>query len=149
MDVKTASFDAYEAKTPSSIASSPRAPFTEDSDRTCASLQQTAAQLEASTEAATPKPPPIAHILHDVWLGLRHTRRDTDGLHGVLQLIHAHVCELHQELVHLTTEMARQQQAADINLMEKDCEIRTAQSEAAAYSLAANTRAAAVAELQS
>lgn len=146
MDVQAVSGDAHDAKTPSSIASTPRASPLLDKDGKSADLHK--AQIGTIANPVTPRTPPTAHMLHDLWLAARHSRRDTDGLHGVLQIVHGHIRELQQELASLAAEMVRQQQAAEIRLMEKDCEIRLVQSEAAAYSLATQARTATVAALQ-
>ena len=148
MEAPAASGDVHEAKTPSSIASTPRTSPILDKDGKSADLRKTAAQIQTIANPVTPRTPPTAHMLHDLWLAARHSRRDTDGLHGVLQIVQGHIRELQQELASLAAEMVRQQQAAEIRLMEKECEIRLVQSEAAAYSLAAQARTATVHALQ-
>ena len=123
------------AKTPSSIASSPRG-------------RDRPSPPQPPSSPTPPTPPPLSHLLHDLWLTARHARRNTDGLHGVLHIVHAHTTQLHAELAAFSEQVCRQQQATEIRLMEKDCEIRIAQAEAASYSMTAKARSATVLSLQ-
>ena len=148
MGTKEASFDVYDAKTPSSIASSPRDVEDLTSDQTSTTLRRAAAQLASSTAPDSPCTPPTAYALHDLWLAARHTRRDAEGLHGVLQIVQGHIHDLRQELVSVAAEMERQEQAHKIKMMEKQCEIRLLESESTAYSMAAMARVATVTSLQ-
>ncbi len=143
-----ASFDYYDAKTPSSLASSPRDPEGPTSDQTTTTLRRAAARLASSTGPDSPVTPPTAYVLHNLWLAARHTRRDAEGLLGILQIVQGHINDLQQELVSVAAEMERQEQAHDIKMMEQDCEIRLLQAESTAYSMAAMARTATVASLQ-
>ncbi len=142
------SFDYYDAKTPSSLASSPRDPEALSNDQTSTTLRRAAARLTSSTAPDSPRTPPAAYVLHDLWLAARHTRRDAEGLHGILQIVQSHIHDLQQELVSVAAEMVRQEQAHDIKMMEKQCEIRLLEAESTAFSMAAMARTATVASLQ-
>ncbi|KAH7622424.1 hypothetical protein NADE_005010 [Nannochloris sp. 'desiccata'] len=147
MGTKAASFDDCDAKTPSSLAS-PRDPVGLNNDQTPTTLLRAAAQLASSTAPDSPRTPPAAYVLHDLWLAARHTRRDAEGLHGVLQIVQGHIHDLQQELLSVTAEMERQEQAHGIKMMKKQCEIRLLEAESTAYSMAAMARTATVASLQ-
>jgi hypothetical protein len=86
--------------------------------------------------------------MQSLCLQARAVGTDAASVRGVLQLVRGHLGELQQTLAGLQQEAARQRRLADIQLMEKDCEARLAQSEAASYQLAARARGAAVATLQ-
>jgi len=148
MGTKAASFEYYDAKTPSSLASSPRNPDGFNSDQTPTTLRHAAARLASSTAPDSPRTPPAAYVLHDLCLAARHTRRDAEGLHGILQIVQGHINDLQQELTSVATEMERQEQAYDIKMVEKQCEIRLLEAESTAYSMAAMARTATVASLQ-
>lgn len=75
-------------------------------------------------------------------------RVDAASMHDILRLVRGHVVELQQRLAALQGEAARQRRLEEIFIMEKDCEARLAQSEAASYKFAAEAQAAALATLQ-
>jgi hypothetical protein len=148
MGTKAASLDDYDAKTPSSLASSPRDLDDLNSDQTPTTLRHAAARLASSTAPDSPRTPPAAYVLHDLWLAARHTRKDAEELHGILQIVQGHIHDLQQELTSVAAEMERQEQAHAIKMVEKQCEIRLLEAESTAYSMAAMARTATVAALQ-
>jgi hypothetical protein len=131
-------------QTPPSLVSTPRGDSSASPDHIPATLEEAAARLAA----ADPSRAPLAHMMHDLWLAARHSRRDAVGVHGALRAVAARVVELHAALAAAHSDLERLERAAEIRLMEKECEIRMAQSEAAAHAMAAQARAATAAALQ-
>ena len=135
------SSDYDEAKTPSSLASTPRgAPDSPpDSRRSPMGEHGHSGNGAAHSEAFR---------LQEMWASARHMRRDTDNLHAVVQIVRGHLGAVQEQLAAAKLDAVRERQAAAIGLVEKDCEIRMVQSEAEAYKLAAAARSSALEALQ-
>lgn len=131
-------------QTPPSLVSTPRGSSPAAGDHTPATLGDAAARLAA----VDPSRAPLAHMMHDLWLAARHSRRDAVGVHGALRAVAARVAELQAALATAHSDLERLERAAEIRIMEKECEIRMAQSEAAAHAMTAQARAATAAALQ-
>lgn len=123
-----------EASTPSSLASTPRG---------CV-----AGPRPSSGASDTPLAVAAAVRMEGLRAQARDVRADAAGMQGVLQLLRGHLVALQQQLSELQAEAALQRRMADDRLMEKQCEVQLALSEAASYKLAARARSAAVATLQ-
>lgn len=102
-----------------------------------------------SGEAPNPAVPEAALLqLQEAFSAARHMKKDADSLHGVMQIVRHHLRSVQQELASAKLEVRRERQAAEIRVMEKECEMKFLRSEAEAYSLACAARTAAVEALQ-
>jgi hypothetical protein len=75
-------------------------------------------------------------------------QKDMHGLHDILHVVHTYVILLMREVSTLREEVNRQKQAAEIAVMEKECELRMVQSEAAALKVETSSRAAVASVLE-
>lgn len=78
----------------------------------------------------------------------KKVQKDMHGLHDILHVVHTYVTLLTREVSTLREEVARQKQAAEIAVMEKECELRMVQSEAAALKVETSSRAAVASVLE-
>ena len=133
-------------KTPSSLASSPRGSMDDWEEpptftRSGPSKKVGASPLQKGSDFELLR-------LQDAWTSARHMRGDADNLHAVLGIVRTHMGAVQRQLAAAKLDITRERQAADIRVMEKDCEIRFLQSEAEAYKLACAARASALDAMQ-
>ena len=134
-----------------------------DSNADDVSTASTPASLASPTRPARPAHPgaeaidgaprrgpdsPAVGEVHRLCTQARTVRSDAASMRGVLHMVRGHLAALQQQLGELQREAAQQRRLADIRVMEKECEARLAQSEAASYELAARARGSALATMQ-
>jgi hypothetical protein len=128
------------ASTPSSIAS-PRSPNTVQLEKLTLTAKLLGLHHERDDATGTGTTEPAL----DELIAQSHTVQcGAVGMQGALRLVREHLCSLHQHLTVVRQEVGRRQQLHETRLLEKECEVRLARSEAASYKLAAQARVTAV-----